>query len=71
MKNFDVLSQPHNFYTKKTIYGGIASIIIILLFLIILNKEFSNLKKPKISKNLYLDPNPNQDQIKVNIDILM
>lgn len=59
MKNLDVISKPHNFYTKKTLYGGLATVLIFVIFVFLLIKEYNNFNTVKIDKNLYLDPNPN------------
>ncbi len=61
MKNLDLLSQPHNFYTKKTIYGGFATLLILFSFTYLFIKEYNSFNEIKVDKNLYLDPNPNQN----------
>lgn len=71
MRNFDVLTKPDNFYTWKTMIGGIATIILIGLAFIALVKELKSFRQLKVVWNLYLDPKPNQEQIKVSLDILL
>lgn len=71
MKKLDVLKKPDNFYTRKTLFGGVISLCVFFVTFLILVKEFKNFKQIKVNKNLYLDPKPVQEKIKVSLDILL
>jgi hypothetical protein len=71
MRKFDVLTKPDNFYTRKTLVGGLASLLVIFSTVFILVKEFQNFKKIKVNKNLFLDPKPILEKIKISLDVLL
>lgn len=58
MKKLDVLTKPDNFYTRKTLFGGLISLCVIFITILVLVKEFRNFNQIKVNKNLFLDPKP-------------
>lgn len=58
MKSLDILTNPAQQARKNTFFGGILSIVLTLIVVIVLLKEYNNFRGVNIRKNLYLDPNP-------------
>ena len=71
MKGLDILTSPNKRAVKNTLIGGILTIILIIFSLYLLINEYSNFKGTQISHNLYLDPNPKEDQIQVRFKIMI
>ena len=65
MLAFDILTNPHRRLEKKTIIGGVLTIITILITIILITNEFQNFQGLKIIKNLYLDPYPLEEKLKI------
>ena len=70
MKKLDALASATGPDIKKTLFGGIASLLAVLLSIWMLSKELGNFRKLRVSKSLYLDPKPIEESIKVNIDMI-
>ncbi len=71
MKKLDALVSASGPEIRKTFFGGIGSILAIILSIWILSKEFSNFRKLWISKSLYLDPKPLEEKLLVTVDLLL
>lgn len=69
MLAFDILTNPHRRLEKKTIIGGVLTIITILITIILITNEFQNFQGLKIIKNLYLDPYPLEEKLKITLKI--
>lgn len=69
MLAFDILTNPHRRLQKKTIIGGLLTILTIIITIILFLNEFTNFQGLKIIKNLYLDPHPKEEKIKITLKI--
>ena len=49
--------------------GGLLSVIILIIGIVLLIREFQNFEGLKISSNLYLDPHPLEEKIDVRLNI--
>lgn len=71
MKSFDILTNPNQHARKNTLMGGILSIVLTLIVIVVLSKEYLNFKGLKVTKNLFLDPHPIEETLRVKLDILL
>ena len=69
MLAFDILTNPNRRFRKETIIGGLFTLTTIIITMILLVNEFTNFKGLKVTKNLYLDPNPLEEKINIKIKI--
>ena len=69
MKSFDILTNPNKRARQSTMLGGILSIVILLVGIILLFNEFRNFEGVKVSSNLFLDPHPLEEKIDVRLNI--
>ena len=58
MKNLDIMARPTGPENRKTIFGGIVTIFVILLTFYVIFIEYQTFKDLRINKTLYMDPNP-------------
>ena len=71
MKSFDILANPDKQARKNTFLGGVLSIVLTLVVIFIMSREYSKFKGVSISKNLYLDPKPIEEQLRVKLNIIL
>ena len=70
MKKLDALAEASGPDIKKTLLGGAFSILAIFLSILMLSKELGNFRELRISKNIFLDHKPVEEQLRVNIDMI-
>jgi hypothetical protein len=63
MKKLDALVSASGPEIKKTLFGGLGSVLAVLFSIWILSKELSSFRKLRISKTLYLDPKPLEEKL--------
>lgn len=71
MQKLDILTNPNQRARKNTLMGGVLSIILTLVIILVLSGEYSSFKGLKVTKNLYLDPHPIEETLRIKLDIVL
>ena len=71
MNSFDFLTNPNSKIIKPTFIGGILSVILIIVSVMLFVREYKSFQSNLISKNLYLDQSSEADNVKVHLNILL
>lgn len=69
MRSLDVLTDPSSRLKRSTILGGLLSFSLIVVACFLLYSELSNYKETEITKNMFLDLDPDHEKVQVNFAI--
>lgn len=69
MKAFDTLTDPTGKLKKNTWFGGLLTVALITVSVLIFAKEMGNYKAIEVTKNMFLDGSLNQEKVKVSLHI--
>lgn len=69
MKTLDSISDPARKLKKHTWFGGVLTLSLIAVGVIIFSKEMATYKRIEVTKNMFLDPSLEQEKVQVTMAI--